>query len=197
MSSSSLKHYDEHLESSSGSELCDEDFLACQNSEPETRSRHQGRKSNKAGKNFYNKIKENREKTDDIISLKTEKKDNTKNIKVLQQNVIKLTEECKKLGIYIGELDTKEESFDFRATDDLEEEVSHKSKFEDTKNPGDKQSSSHTKFNKQRVGGGTGNTKCHKKNAKKQQMIVLQKSVQHLETLLQEHQTQEKKNKRD
>ena len=53
------------------------------------------------------------------------------------------------------------------------------------------------KTHKQRVGGGTGNTKCHKKNSKKQHMMFLRKMVQHLEKLLKEYQTEEMKNKRE
>ena len=210
MSFSSSKHNNEDLESSSGSEFCEDDFLACQNSEQESRSRSQKVKSKKGGKNFYNKIKErneNSEKADDDIgrrttadkapfAFQTEKNVNTKNIKVLQQNVIKLTEECKKLGIYVGELDSNEETLKFSEPDSSEEGKIHReNKLEDIKNQ--PPSSLHTKFHKQRVGGGTGNTKCYKKNSKKQHMMFLRKMVQHLEKLLKEYQTEEMKNKRE
>ena len=214
MSSLSLKNYDEHLESSSGSDFCEEEFLAYQSSEPQSLKRNQKCKPKKGGDNFYSKVKvrkEDKEKTNHSLGddtdggvskpCKVEKNVNSKNIMQLQQNVIDLTKRCKKLGIHVGDPDTNEKDsrYNYNEIDSSEEEeVEDKCASGDSKNTPSQHDAghSHKKLKKQRVGGGTGNTKCHKKNSKKEQVKALGNMTQFLEKLLAEHQNQEHRKER-
>ena len=208
--SSTLKDYDDKSEkTSSESEFSEEELSTYQKLEPQKLKRNQ---RGKEGSNFYNKIKvrNNRKKDannepeegfDDGASnfCKTEKNINSKKVKLLQQRVIDLTEKCKKLGIFIGEPYTGEEK-----SKSNNKEISSSEDENDKIKPGDSKSPafpietkrSQTKFKKQRVGSGTGNTKCHKKNSKKQQVIDLENMQQHLEKLVQEHLNQEQTKER-
>ena len=203
---SSFHNNDDDIESSSGSELCEEEFLAYQTLKPESRKRNQRSKINKRDNNFYSKIrvkKDGKDKSNYALdsesdgggpnSNKAQKNVNSKNIRQLEETVIELTERCKKLGIYVGDPATKEQSSKENDNEkDSTEDEDNKS------NPNDNSITTnqcvavycHAKFSKQRVGSGTGNTKCHKKNSKKQQMVALGNMVQHLEKLLDEHQNQ-------
>ena len=120
---SSLHNNDDNIESSSGSELCEEEFLAYQRLNPERRKRNQGSKSNKGENNFYSKIRvknDGKDKSNHALdcesdsgvskSNKAGKNVNSKNIRLLQETIIELTERCKKLGIYVGDPDTKEQN---------------------------------------------------------------------------------------
>ena len=209
MSAPSIKKYHDNFESSSGSDFCEEEYLAYQSLKPEGQKRNQKCKQNKGGSNFYSKIKVKNEEKINLSfdyepgsrvskSDRAEKNINSKNIRQLEQNVIELSEKCKKLGIYVGDPDTQEEGskLNDNETDGSEEELTDTSKPIDTITTpyqGDV-ASSHKKFKKQRVGGGTGNTKCHKKNSKKHQTVVLEKMVQHLEKLLEDHKKKQKNN---
>lgn len=210
---SSLHNNDDKIESSSGSEFCEEEYLAYQRLEPERRKRNQGTKSNKGENNFYNKIRvknDGKDKSNHDLdceidsgvskSNKAGKNVNSKNIRLLQETVIELTERCKKLGIYVGYPDTKEQNSKFIDNEeDSSDDADHNIYPNDTGiTPNQSDAAySHAKFNKQRVGGGTGNTKCHKKNSKNQQMVGLGNMVQHLERLLEKHQNQQQDKKQE
>ena len=153
-------------------------------------------KKNKGKKNFYNKLKEGRRGTETSEAENHLSNVSSMNIIQLQQKVEELTKECKRLDIYVrdsavlGQVGEEE-----KRQSEMEQEAEvNKNEVKDNTTDGVKLLKSHKKFQHQRGGGGTGNTKCHKKHIKKDQMVLLSNTIQHLEQLLQDHYDKEKNN---
>ena len=152
-------------------------------------------KIKKEKKNFYKKLKEERVTSKEENNLSNV---NSMNILQLQQKVAELTKECRRLDIYVDDSmvlvhveEAEEEEgkqSEIRQADDI-----NKNNVKDDTTDAVKLLKSHKKLQQQRVGGGTGNTKCHKKYIKKEQMARLSNTIKNLEHLLQDYHDQEKK----
>ena len=185
----------EFLETSSESEEVD-DFLENNEFQNGIQKQNDEGKITKGPTNFYKKIKEGSSGTATSKAETRLSNVNSMNILQLQQKVEELTEECKIFDIYVGDSAVLGKVGEKEKKQSEMEQVAEISKndVEDNMTDGVKLSKSHKKFQHQRVGGGTGNTKCHKKHNKKEQMALLSNTVQHLEHLLQDHHDKEKKN---
>ena len=204
MSSSSVRHFEEFDGTSSESDEC-EDLKVIFNGDSNRGEVEKGGKEtnpNKGNGNFYKKLKERRDDIEKPKGEKTFMNVNSRNVIALQRKVRELTEECKRLGIYVGEPEVilKINKPGKKINENIEgEEASDKIEIDDEKDTATELNpmKPHMKFEHQRVGSGTGNTKSHKKNIKKEQITLLSDMVLHLEQLLEDHHHHQMQNEED